>query len=36
MNRDVIIKYLPQLASPDATLCCLKHHAVQGAMEAAQ
>jgi len=36
MNWDVIIKYLPQLASPDAAQCCLKPRAVQGAMEAAQ
>ncbi len=36
MNWDVIIKYLPQLASPDATLRCLEKRAVQGSMEATQ
>jgi len=36
MNWDVIIKYLPRLASPGTTLCCLEHRAVQGSLEAAQ
>jgi len=33
---NLTIKYLPRLASPDATLCCLEHRAVQGSLEAAQ